>query len=250
MTDSKPGDPTFPPMMTGTGVSAPARPLPYATAGARNGTLGAGDVIWARNMSAMDWAIVLEPEVPLRKAMQMAPLALVATGDCIGALTPPQVGLMFRWPDSVHVNGATAGHIEVVASTTDPDEIPDWIVLRVYVQLKRDNDTEPGERPDITSLDEEGCPDLTRTGMIESYSRHFLTWLNTWTEDGFKPIHNAWLQRAHGLQEPFLLASPKLNVHGSFTGLDEDGNMLLTDDAGTTQLVTLADALLPMETGV
>ena len=201
MTDHKPGDPTFPPLMTGIGISAPDETFSYARNGARNRSLVAGHVVWARNTSVMDWAIVLEPDVPLRSAMQMAPLALVAAGDCIGALTPPQVGLMFHWPDQILVNGGKAGHIEVAASTTDPDTVPDWLVVRTAVRLQRDDRVEPGDNPGITSLDEEGCPDLTRTSMVESYSRHFLTWLNTWTDDGFHPVHSAWLYRAHGLKE-------------------------------------------------
>lgn len=244
MTDPKPGDPTFPPMMNGIGVSAPDHPFMHAVDGARNGTLEAGDVIWARNMSAMTWAIVLEPEVALAKALQMVPLALVAAGDCIGALTPPQVGLMFRWPNLISVNGGTAGHVEVAASTLDVTAVPDWIVVCVHVRLRRDDQFEPGEQPDITSLDEEGCPDLTRSGMIESYSRHFLTWLNTWTDDGFHPIHSAWLYRASGLDKEFSLNLPGHGITGTFTGLDEDGNMLIKDEAGTMSIVTLADAML------
>lgn len=247
MSDPKPGDPTFPPLMNGVAVSAPDRPFAFAVDGARDGSLGAGHVVWARNTSVMDWAIVLEPDVPLGQALQMVPLALVAAGDCIGVLTPPQVGLMFRWPNMIHVNGGTAGHVQVVASTNDVDAMPDWIVVNVHVRLRRSEQFEPGERPDITSLDEEGCPDLTRSSMIESYSRHFLTWLNTWTDDGFHPIHSAWLYRAHGLQEEFSLDLPVHGISGTFSGLDEDGNMLLKGDDGAMSIVTLADALLSTE---
>jgi len=248
MQDAKQSDPTFPPMMTGVGVSVPDQPFVYAAGGARYGALEAGHVVWARNTSLMDWAIVLEPEVPLRQAMQMVPLALVAAGDCIGVLTPPQVGLMFRWPDTILVNGGAAGLVEMTASTTDLSEVPDWIVVRVTINLRADTRHEPGERPDLTSLDEEGCPDLTRNGMIESFSRHFKTWLHTWSSEGFQPVHSGWLQRAYGLNEDFSLNVNGQSVSGVFSGLDEDGNMLLKTEDGSMQLLTLADVLLsPVE---
>ncbi len=248
MTEQKPNDPTFPPLMSGVGVSAPDQPFAFAVRGARDGSLGAGHVVWARNTSVVDWAIVLEPDVPLGRALQMVPLAMVAAGDCIGVLTPPQVGLMYQWPDTIMVNGGAAGHVEVAASTMDLEVVPDWLVVRLHVQLKRDARVEPGERPGVTSLDEEGCPDLTRSSMIESYSRHFLTWLNTWNDDGFHPIHSAWLFRAFGLKEDYSRELPGgQTVKGTFTGLDEDGNMLLKTPAGDMTLVTFADALLSME---
>ncbi len=244
MTDSKPADPTFPPLMSGVGISVPDQPFSHAVNGAQNGALGAGSVIWARNTAIMDWAIVLEPDVPLATALQMGPLAMVAASDCIGALAPPQVGLMFRWPGTILVNGGEAGFVEIAASSPDLDTVPDWIVVHVSVRLKGDDRQEPGERPDVTSLDEEGCPGLTRTTMIESYSRHFMTWLNSWNDDGFHPVHSAWVFRAHGLQEDFSLDMPHRRVSGIFTGLDEEGNLLLKSGEGAMSIVTLAEAHL------
>ncbi|MGI9407118.1 MAG: biotin/lipoate--protein ligase family protein [Hyphomicrobiaceae bacterium] len=243
MTDVKPTDPTFPPLLDGRGVSVPDQSFAVAVDGARSGELGAGSVIWARNTSVMDWAIVLEPEVPLGQATQMVPLALVAAGDCVGALTPPQVGLMFRWPGDIMVNGGKAGFAEIAASSDDVNAVPDWMVVRVMIRITGDDRHEPGERPEETSLDEEGCGDLTRTQLVESYSRHFMTWMNTWTDDGFHPVHSAWLYRAWGLEESFSAEVAGRRVSGTFAGLDEDGNLLLKRDDGAMSVVTLAEAM-------
>lgn len=249
MNESKPTDPTFPPLLDGYGVSVPEQPFAVAVNGARAGELGAGSVVWARNTSVMDWAIVLEPEVPLAQAMQMVPLALVAAADCLGALTPPQVGLMFRWPATILLNRGAVGFAEVAASTTDRAAVPDWLVVRVMIRLRGDHRHEPGERPNETSLDEEGCGDLTRTELIESYSRHFMTWLNTWTDDGFHPVHSAWTYKASDGEEIYSYDVDDRKVTGAFAGLDEDGGVLLKGPDGVASLVSLADAMLSKDGG-
>ncbi|MEL7544514.1 MAG: biotin/lipoate--protein ligase family protein [Pseudomonadota bacterium] len=246
--ERKDGDPTLPPLLTGFGIGAPDQPFDHAVAGARVGVHEAGHVVWARNTSMLDWAIVLAPEVPLRKAVQMVPLAMVAAGDCVGVLTPPQVALTFRWPDGIIVNGGIAGRIEATASTDDPDAVPDWLVVRVVMRIRHEQHEEPGNAPDQTSLEEEGCTDLMRNHLIESYSRHFLTWLNTWNDDGFAPVHGAWLQRAESLEEHIAFTHGDAVMSGVFMGLDEDGNILLksNDSAGdgAVELVSLADVVL------
>jgi hypothetical protein len=53
----------------------------------------------------------------------------------------------------------------------------------------------PGERMDATTLHEEGAGEVDRTQLIESVSRHFLTWVDTWQHEGFRPVHDNWTGR-------------------------------------------------------
>ncbi|MEO0618036.1 MAG: biotin/lipoate--protein ligase family protein [Pseudomonadota bacterium] len=243
--ERKVGDPVLPPLLTGFGIATPDHPFAHAVAGAHGGVHDAGHVIWARNTSLLDWAIVLAPDVPLRKAVQMVPLAMVAAGDCIGVLTPPQVALTFRWPGGIVVNGGLAGRVEAAASTDNPDAVPEWMVVRLVLRIRHAQHEEPGNMPDQTSLEEEGCADLTRNQLIESFSRHFLTWLNTWNDDGFAPVHGAWLQRAESLEQAVTIPCDGTAISGIFMGLDEDGNILLKPDTDSAvQLISLTDVVL------
>lgn len=222
-------DPTFPPLLTGHDVAGTEDAFKTACARAAAGELGAGDVLWSRHASRVDVAIVLEPEVPLETAVQMLPLSMVAIGDCLGALTPPQVGVTFTWPGDIRVNGGMAGTIRAAAAgKRDPDSIPDWMVLGLWLRHRReDSEPEPGDVPDQTWLSEEGCQDLTRSDVIESYSRHFLTWLNDWNEDGFRSAHASWLFRAHDKDEEVNVVVGGNALKGVFQGLDDKGNLLL-----------------------
>lgn len=214
-----------------------------ACARASSGELGAGDVVWSRHATQVDAAIVLEPEVSLESAVQMLPLSMVAIGDCLGALTPPQVGLTFTWPGTIRLNGAYAGVMKAAAAgKQDLNAIPNWMVIGLWLRHKRvDTDPEPGKVPDMTWLSEEGCEDLTRTEIIESYTRHFLTWLNTWNEDGFKSVHASWLFRAHENNAGIAFELSGKSYSGVMRGLDDNGNLLF-QDGDETKSALLIDA--------
>lgn len=229
-------DPTFPPLLKGHDIPGTQSAYDVACARASAGELGAGDVVWSRHTSRVDVAIILEPEVALESAVQMLPLSMVAIGDCLGALTPPQVGLTFTWPGQIRVNGAYAGTMKAAAGgVRDPGAVPGWMVLGLWLRHRHEaSDPEPGEVPDRTWLSEEGCEKLTRTEVIESYSRHFLTWLNSWTEDGFKSVHASWWFRAHEKDEEVTVELGEQTLTGMVQGLDDNGNLLLRRDGGTS----------------
>lgn len=236
-------DPTFPPLLAGHAVAGAESPFEAACEGAMKGELGAGDVVWSRNTSGVRMAIVLEPEVGMARAVQMLPLAMVALGDCLGALTPPQVGVGFIWPNVVCINGAPAAAFRAAAAATArDDEVPDWLVVGLELRHMREpGDPEPGETPDITWLAEEGGGELTRTEIIESYSRHFLTWINSWSDDGFRPVHASWLFRSEQRDKEIALTLRGKTHRGKFVGLDDSGNLLLRGKNGKIQALLLGE---------
>lgn len=234
-------DPTFPPLLKGHDVPGTESAFEAACDRAAAGELGAGDVVWGRQDSRVDVAIILEPEVPLETAVQMLPVSMVAIGDCLGVLTPPQVGVTFTWPGDIRVNGAIAGKIRAAASgKRDGSATPDWMVLGLWLRHRReDNDPEPGDVPERTWLSEEGCAELSRSDVIESYCRHFLTWLNTWNEDGFKSVHGSWVYRAEEREAHISVSVAGETISGLMQGLDDSGNLLVQNDGGTRAAMLL-----------
>lgn len=237
-------DPTFPPLLTGFPVEDPLSPFEEAVKGAIDDRrFGAGDTLWSDAQDKASWAIVLEPEVPLSAAQQMTALAMVAIGDCLGALTPPQVAVTFRWPNIILVNGGVVGHVRsAVDGNASPGDTPDWMVIGIEIKLRHPAQApEPGERPDETALAEEGAGDLDRTTAIESNCRHFLTWLNIWQESGFKSIADAWLFRAEGRDEDISLQHRGEQLTGRILGLDENADTLFKKTDGKVELLAILD---------
>ena len=239
-------EPEFPPLLTGRRIMAGHSLIEAAVAAAAGGELGAGDALWNDDPARIELAIILEPEVPLQQAIQLLPLTMCAVGDCIGAMAPPQVGVMFRWPNTILVNGGDAGRVELVVSGDQPAGVPDWMIAFVSMRFRHEADgTEPGNLSgDVTALAEEGCEELTTIQIMESCARHFLTWLNIWQDDGFKPVHLNWLERVEGRGEPVrIIARDRALGSATVLNLDEDGNLLVKDKAGKTLSLPLLDAV-------
>ncbi len=80
-------EPRFAPLLTGYGIKAPQSAFEAACSGAASGEYGAADVVYARNTSRVELALVLEPEVAYRTALQIDPqfgLAHLNLGAVLG----------------------------------------------------------------------------------------------------------------------------------------------------------------------
>lgn len=190
----------------------------------------------------MDVAIVLEPEVDLDRAMQMPIAAMVALGDALGAIAPPEIGVYYRWPGDIVLNGARAGTLSfAIPEDAEAGAVPRWLVIAATLTIRGDRTVlDPGLDTENTTLEEEGGVEITRTELIESFCRHFLVWVHTWEEEGFRQINEIWVERARQLAEEIEADG----VTGTILGLDEAGNLLVKPAEGVARsLPILAHAL-------
>jgi len=215
--------PSLPPLMSGHPVAASQEAFAAALAAVKAKAAGAGDLFWSEAVNRLDLALVLEPEVPAMRALQVHMAVMVALGDALGALGPPEMAVHYRWPSTVLINGAGAGRVRTALSgMADGKEVPAYMVTSAVLNIHPAVAGEPGHAPDTTSLWDEGCSDIDRTRLIESLARHILTWIDTWETDGFAPVHEMWCGRAEA-------ADAEAPGKDDFLGLDEDGNLLVRE---------------------
>jgi biotin-(acetyl-CoA carboxylase) ligase len=229
---------SFPPLLSGHSVAPQESAFETAAAAAAAGRAGAGDLFWSEAVDRFDLAVVLEPEVETRRAVQAHFALMVAFGDALGTLAPPETAVHYRWPSAVLVNGAVAGRVRLgLPADAVEDAVPDWLVSGIEIAiLSTEAPGEPGLDPDRTSLWEEGCGDLGRTQLVESVSRHLLSWIDSWEADGFRPVHQAWLARAERRDTEIGVEWGGRLRKGRFLGIDEAGNLILQTSDGTEAL--------------
>jgi len=227
-------DPQFPPLLKGVKVKGHPRPFDLAHQDAKSKKAQSGDFYWSPSTRFMECALVLEPETDTTRSLHMLFTAMVAFGDCFGALAPPEIGVFFRWPNLFILNDAIIGSARIaLPQGVGDDEVPDWLVVGIKIELKgKDDDLSPGDTMGRTSLFEEGIADLTQRQMLESFSRHFLVWIHTWNEEGFKPVHESWHGRTEGQNKDILIERDGKSYAGKYLNLDEGGNLLLKTPAG------------------
>ena len=204
-----------------------------ASEGAEDGTL-----IWAREQSAgrgrhgrvwdsppgnLYMSLVTRPECSLTEALQLGFVAALAVGEALGSIVPPMTDLRYKWPNDVLLNGSKVAGI-LLESTTRSDGALDWLVLGLGINVE----SYPKEsRFPATSLRAEGAETLEVGQILESFSRHFLTWVNRWLDGGFAPIRKAWMHYAYALGEGIEVRLGEEIVAGRFAELDADGAMIL-----------------------
>ncbi|MFW6077628.1 MAG: biotin/lipoate--protein ligase family protein [Hyphomicrobiales bacterium] len=234
----QPSVPTFPPLLSGRAVDAGASAFGTASRAAADQAAGAGDLFWSQAVDRLDLAVVLEPEVDERRALQVHFVLMVACGDAVGAIGPPELALQHRWPSVILANGAQVGQARLgLPAAGDAATVPAWMVAGVEMAMLGAPDRpEPGLAPERTTLWDEGCADMDPVSLVESISRHFLAWLNIWHDDGFGPVHEAWLARCEERGGALALDHAGQRHQGRFLGLDEHGNLLLQAGQGTTTL--------------
>ena len=222
---------SVPPLLSAEAAPAGIDPFDKAVAAASVGC-DSGLIVHNDGGAVLSAAIVLAPESPLEDAMAMVFAAGLGLSDALGALAPPEVAVHMVWPGGLLVNGAACGRLRAAASTRDPQGTPDWLVIGLDIALTRDG--EPGDDPTRTALSEEGCAEIEPFGLLESWSRHMLVWINHWLDTGMTRLHTDWTGRLFNLGEDVAFELGGVRHEGVFVGIDERGGMLLRTAEGTT----------------
>ncbi|MEL6873325.1 MAG: biotin/lipoate--protein ligase family protein [Pseudomonadota bacterium] len=227
-------DPQFPPLLNGHGVKAPEQPLDVACAGAIDGTLSAGDVVWSRNTAHATAAIVLEPDVAIVRAREMLVVLQLSLIEALALLMPSQTALQIGWPKQLLCNGAIVGGTALVEPETADDAVPDWLIASFDVRLTRNIEgLEPGVLADESSLAEEDGMDVTRTAIVEQVAAHFNANIHRWEQEGFRQIVDAWIGRVLGERgsDRYRTTDGELRA-GTIAGLGDDLSLMVKPDDG------------------
>lgn len=211
----------------------------HAKAVARAAAGEVGLVCYAPTGSLLDFALTLAPEVDASAAAQMHHVLMVALGDAIVALAPPEVMISYQFPGVLLLNRGIAGTVKITQGPVSAQtNCPTWMVVGAHLRLSSEMQTMSlDERMANTSLEEEGAGYISRTRLLEACCRHFLVWLNKWEEDGFKPVHDMWSNRTEHHGE-LRTADGRT---ADWLGLDETGAGLIKLE-GMARSVSVTDA--------
>ena len=176
---------------------------------------GAGTVVHVGRFDLAEFALVLEPDEPLRTARRVLYAGSVALGDALAVFAPPERPVEFVWPDTVRVDGGLVGGVRLAwPRGAAEDAVPDWLVFGVMTRTVAMGETEPGLRPLSAALDEEGFDDVGAGRLVESFTRHLMVALDAWKEAGFGVVARNYLERL--AREP-----------GVRRSIDDNGDLLI-----------------------
>lgn len=234
--------PQFPPLIKGL-AAGPANPFAIAVGEAEKGT-DAGLLPWSLTEDRLRAAIVLAPEVPLAQAAAAFFACGVGIQNALGVLAPPETALMLEWTGGLRLNGAHVGALRLISPSTDPADVPDWLVVTLELTLRLPDKMEPGQTPDWTALDQEDCTDVDPVALLEGWAKHSLVWLSELDDaKGRATLYREWKGLVWHLGEDTNVVLPSERLSGKFLGVDEDFGMILKPADGESRLIPLTAIL-------
>src|SRR3984957_8035236 len=109
---------------------------------------GAGTLVHVGRFDLAEFAVVLEPEEPLRTARRAIYTGICALGDALAASAPPEKALSFDWPDAIRIDGGLVGGARLAwPAAAQEDETPAWLVFGAMIRLVARGADGPGLRP-------------------------------------------------------------------------------------------------------
>jgi biotin-(acetyl-CoA carboxylase) ligase len=157
---------------------------------------GAGTLVYVGRFDLAEFAVVLEPDEPLRTARRAFHAAMVALTDALRAYAPPNKAVTIDWPDAIRVDGGLVGggRLGWPASAKE-DEPPPWLIFGAMIRTVSMTGEEPGVHPLGSALEQEGFGEAGAVQVTESFARHLMLALDTWRVDGFGGVAREYLSR-------------------------------------------------------
>jgi biotin-(acetyl-CoA carboxylase) ligase len=165
----------------------------HATANAAN--LGAGTLVFVGRFDLAEFAVVLEPDEPLRSARRAFYAGMTALADALAAHAPPEKPIAFNWPDAIQIDGGEVGGGQMAVAEGPEDQPPLWLVFGGMIRTVSMVEGDPGLRPLSAALEEEGFDDFDSARLVESFARHLMMRFDAWQEYGFSAVSRDYLAR-------------------------------------------------------
>jgi hypothetical protein len=167
----------------------------FAHAGTIAAEAGAGTLVWVGRFDLVEFALVVEPDEPLKSARRTFYAGMAALADALLVHAPPEKVIAFDWPDAIFVDGGLIGGARLAwPAGAAEDAPPDWLVFGAMIRTVTTAAGEPGLRPFAAALEEEGFDDLGSGRLVEGFARHFMVVVDAWKESGFAAVQKSYLQ--------------------------------------------------------
>lgn len=157
---------------------------------------GAGTLVWVRRYDLIEFAVVLEPNEPLRTSRRAFFAGMNATADAIAVHCPPERLVKFTWPDTILFDGGVLGGARLSwPADCGETDVPEWLVFGVILRAADMAHIGEIEAASGVALLNEGFEMVETEAIIESFARHLMAAFDQWNERGFDPVAHNYLKR-------------------------------------------------------
>jgi len=181
---------------------------------------------WVSSRGNLFATLLLRPNRPPDQCAQLSFVAALAVGDAVASYAPT-ARIALKWPNDVLLDGKKVAGMLLESSGAKARV--DWLAVGIGINLA--TFPEGVEYPATSLAAATGrAPDAE--DALARLAGRWDAWYETWMNNGFQPIRDAWLARASGLGERVHTRLANREVQGVFEGLADDGALILREPGG------------------
>ncbi len=199
---------------------------------------------WVSEPGNLYASLLLRPGGSAAEAALLSFATALAVAEAIEEVTGVSDKLRCKWPNDLLYGGKKISGI-LLESASGTDGALDWLVIGVGINLAH---FPPKTDTPATSIAAEGFTGIAAPDLFAALARRLAGWLETWRQEGFPPIREAWLARAAGLGEEMIARTGSEDIAGRFRGLGPKGALLIELPDGSMREI-LAGDVFPALTG-
>lgn len=184
---------------------------------------------WISEPGNLFCSVILCPKCPLTTASQLSFVIALAVGRTIlPYLTNPEI-LSYKWPNDLLLQEEKVAGI-LIETESAGGQLAEACVIGIGVNLTAI--PEHSAYP-VTALKYHTTTNLNRDILFSQLLDQIKNVYQIWQDEGFTPIREAWMERAHRLWENLTVNFGENDHLGQFIGLSEEGAFLLKEENGT-----------------
>lgn len=165
----------------------------------------------------------------------------VAIAECIEALAGPG-RVTLKWPNDVLIDGAKAAGVMLDSGSLGDHGA--WVALGFGVNLIGAPDNLDQPTMSVRTLLGGAPPGLEPMAFLGPLMTRLAAWDRSLSLEGFAPLRQAWLARAHGLGQEARVMQGERALEGRIAGISPRGELEL-DTVDGRRLIAAGDVLLP-----
>lgn len=218
----------------------------FAEAGAAEGLAVTGEIQTAgRGRHGRSWisphgnlyvSFLLRPPVQPAQAGEFGFGVSTAVAETVERLAPG-AGAKCKWPNDVLAEGKKIAGI-LLESRGTPERL-DWLIAGIGLNV--------AEAPAQTTSPATSLAALGSGASVERalevLAQRLDDWYRRWCNEGFAPLRQAWLARAHALGGTLRVRRNGDEREGTFVGLDPGGALVLELANGKRETISYGDVV-------
>ena len=201
---------------------------PVIVAREQSGARGRRGNVWIAPPGNLYCSIIIKPQTDIKDVGQYSFIAAVALADIVKPLLDKEFTYQHKWPNDGLINDRKFAGFLIEGGINEVKER--YLVLGIGVNIV-------SAPPEKACLAEAGAVGFSSDELLKLYLQKLDEYLEFYRNKGFKPIRDAWIKDAKGLNQDITVRLPHETLQGVFNGLDETGALLLKLDKGGEKVI-------------